>query len=331
MTKKTKNVRKGLKNGLETVRIERDIVPILGVAVDSTKRGRVLSQVTSFLEKNRTQARVGQGQEFLGNLPKLFVATPNPEIVNLASREASLRKILGQASLCVPDGIGIIMAQRFLRMQVPKFPGVTQLVLLGSGLWVGISAIIARDWLISFGETVPGRLLFEDLVSMSAKKGWKVFLLGGGQGIAEKAADIIQNSKFKTQNYNSKFKIYGEAGPRLDMNGLPLNSEEAQVEQDTIERINAFKPDFLFIGFGAPKQEYWLWRNLPKLDIKVGMVVGGTFDSIAGTVFEAPRFVSEIGLEWFWRLVTQPWRLPRILTAVFVFPLKVFIWRLRNG
>lgn len=310
-------VRNTVKSGLEMSRSERNIVPILGVCVDSTRKRRVLTKITKFLEQIDSQARVeGEG--------KLFIVTPNPEIVNLASKDTLFRSVLGQAHLSLPDGIGIIMAQKFAKLQVPKFPGVTQLALFGSGLLVGISAAVARDWLFSEGETVPGRLVFEDLVMISAKRGWKVFLLGGAPGVAEKAAE----------NFLGKYaalRVDWAVGPRLGHSGKPLNEGEARVEYDTVARINTFKPDLLFVGFGAPKQEYWLARNLPRLDVRVGMVVGGAFDSVAGTVIRAPQLITELGLEWLWRLVTQPWRLFRIFTAVVVFPLKVFAWRLKHG
>ena len=312
------------KLGLRRSNLERNIVPILGVPVDSTRRRGVLMKIQKFLEILAPQAQSGRSG-------KLFIVTPNPEIVNLASKDTSFRKTLGQAHLSLPDGIGIIMAQRYIVLQVPKFPVVTQLALVCVGFWIGASGLFNRRWLISAGETVPGRLVFEDLVKLASKKGWRVFLLGGGKGVAEKAAKKIQNLKIKNQNYDAKFKILGMEGPRLDMEGKPQGGGEAQIERETIEEINTFKPDLLFVGFGAPKQEYWLYRNLPKLNVRVGMVVGGTFDSVAGTVMPAPRFVTEAGLEWVWRLITQPWRIGRIFNAVVVFPLKVLIWRLKHG
>lgn len=316
-------MRKALETGQKTTRIDREIVPILGVPVDSTTKRRVLRFLEDFLSSPSGRRSKNAFQAQNGREAKLFVTTPNPEIVNLALKEPLFRQVLGHAHLNLPDGIGIIMAQRFLKMQVPKFPVVTQLAILCIGIWVGISAVINRKWLFASGETVPGRLIFEDLVKLAEKNRWKIFLLGGKLGVAGKAVR-------KLLGENGELQVDFSEGPLLGMDGSPRDSGQAQIERETIAKINAFSPDILFVGFGAPKQEYWLKRNLPRLHTRVGMVVGGTFDSIAGTVISAPRWITESGFEWGWRLVTQPWRLPRIFNAVIVFPLKVFTWRLKN-
>ena len=78
--------------------------------------------------------------------------------------------------------------------------------------------------------------------------------------------------------------------------------------------------DILFVAFGAPRQEEWIAQHLEELPVKFAMAVGGTFDYLSGKTPRAPRIVRAIGLEWLFRLVTQPWRIKRQLALpVFVY------------
>lgn len=78
--------------------------------------------------------------------------------------------------------------------------------------------------------------------------------------------------------------------------------------------------DILFVAFGSPKQEKWIHENLNKIDVKVAIGVGGAFDFISGNVKRAPKWMRRLGLEWLFRLVTQPWRWRRqTALAKFVF------------
>lgn len=69
--------------------------------------------------------------------------------------------------------------------------------------------------------------------------------------------------------------------------------------------------DILFVAFGAPKQEFWISENLEKLPVKIAVGVGGAFDYISGKTPRAPGFIRNIGLEWLFRLIVQPWRIKR--------------------
>ena len=91
-----------------------------------------------------------------------------------------------------------------------------------------------------------------------------------------------------------------------------------------LAKINKARPDYLFVGLGAPKQEKWIYHNLPKMpSVKLAMGVGGAFDYISGRVKRAPRFMRSLGLEWLYRLIRQPWRFPRIVTAVLKFGWRI--------
>jgi N-acetylglucosaminyldiphosphoundecaprenol N-acetyl-beta-D-mannosaminyltransferase len=84
----------------------------------------------------------------------------------------------------------------------------------------------------------------------------------------------------------------------------------------------------LFVAFGSPRQETWIAKNLPRIpNVKRAIGVGGSFDFLSGRVRRAPRWLQRIGLEWFWRLLVQPWRAGRIVTATIRFPLYVLRFR----
>jgi N-acetylglucosaminyldiphosphoundecaprenol N-acetyl-beta-D-mannosaminyltransferase len=80
-----------------------------------------------------------------------------------------------------------------------------------------------------------------------------------------------------------------------------------------VERINAAGADILFVAYGAPEQDKWIARNLPRLRVKMAMGVGGSLDFAAGIVPRAPLAWQRAGLEWLYRLALQPWRIRRML------------------
>lgn len=153
------------------------------------------------------------------------------------------------------------------------------------------------------GTRVTGTDLMIRLCELAAKKGYSIFLLGGRNGAAEEAAKRL---KMRFANLN----IVGTC------------------EGDSPEGIIA--ADFLFVAYGAPKQERWIAENLSQIPVKVAMGVGGAFDFIAGKRKRAPRLLRRLGLEWLWRLVQEPQRLPRILNAAVKFPLLVFLHKFKS-
>lgn len=285
--------------------LERKIVPVLEIALDSTSREGALSRAWG-----------------LGSLEKRkLVVTPNPEIILAGSRDKKLAQILNSADLAVPDGVGAVLAMRYLTLQAPRNPILRAPVVFLQGIVAGLAWFLDREWIQEASEVVPGRWLFEELVRKSAKERKKVFLLGGKGGVAERA---LKHLNVKWPMLNAKF----DAGPLLDSKGAPVGAKEETIEKDIIRDINRFKPHFLFVGFGHPKQEKWLARNLPRLNVGVAMTVGGAFDYLAGQVLPPPHFLPGLGFEWLWRLVIQPWRFRRIIAAVITFPWKVYWYKL---
>ncbi len=145
-------------------------------------------------------------------------------------------------------------------------------------------------------ERVPGSDLVPRLSAEAAQRGWRVFYLGAAPGVAEKAAAIL------TARH-----------PGLMVAGCYAGSPALDEEDAIVARIQASQADLLFVAYGAPRQDLWLQRNLARTGAKVGMGVGGSFDFIAGVRKRAPRWIQRIGLEWFHRLLAEPWRWRRQL------------------
>ena len=125
----------------------------------------------------------------------------------------------------------------------------------------------------------------------------KIFLLGGVEGVAEQAGQQI-NNKLNRQ------MVVGTYSPSF---GFEKNDVECQ---KIVKLINQSGATVLAIGVGAPKQEKWidLYRKQLK-NIKIFLPIGATIDFEAGWVNRAPKWMSEVGLEWFYRLLSEPKRL----------------------
>lgn len=113
-----------------------------------------------------------------------------------------------------------------------------------------------------------------------------VGLFGAKPGVAEKTSDCLR-------------KMYP---------GLHISYASDKWDPS---KFKASAVDILFVALGSPKQERWIYEHLNELPVKVVMGVGGAFDMISGRTKRAPEFLQNIGLEWLWRLILQPWRIKR--------------------
>ncbi|MGF1512398.1 MAG: WecB/TagA/CpsF family glycosyltransferase [Elainellaceae cyanobacterium] len=143
---------------------------------------------------------------------------------------------------------------------------------------------------------VNGTDLFETLCKVSAEQGFKVFLLGGRPGAAEAAADILQ------KRY-SGLQVVGTYCPPY---GFESNKEELNLINSKLQQA---KPQLLFVGLGAPKQEKWIYDNCQELEVPMSIGIGVSFELISGMVKRAPLIMQKLGLEWLFRLIMEPRRL----------------------
>jgi len=159
----------------------------------------------------------------------------------------------------------------------------------GKGLRIGTDIVC----------NTPGIDLMEALIKLAEEKGLTTGFLGGRGEVAQMTANCL------IKKY-SKLKV-------------TFVSEEPNVMLSGTKDI-----DLLFVAFGHPKQEKWIFENLKKIPVKVAMGVGGAFDFFSGRVPRAPLWVRNLGLEWLFRLVVQPWRIKRQFALL---KYLVLIWR----
>jgi N-acetylglucosaminyldiphosphoundecaprenol N-acetyl-beta-D-mannosaminyltransferase len=171
----------------------------------------------------------------------------------------------------------------------------------------GIGLNLAARWTgQQLGSRVPGVELCERLALLSVQRGYRIYLLGAAPGVAEATAAALER----------RF-------PGVVIAGCFAGSPRAEDEAAIRERLRAARPDILLVAYGAPQQDLWIARQQPQLNIPVALGVGGAFDYLSGRVVRAPRWMRQLGLEWLFRLIRQPWRWKRIWTAVVRFPLAV--------
>jgi N-acetylglucosaminyldiphosphoundecaprenol N-acetyl-beta-D-mannosaminyltransferase len=125
-------------------------------------------------------------------------------------------------------------------------------------------------------------------------KKYKVFYLGAKQHVIEKAVK-------KTSQILPSFEVVGYA------NGYYYEKDENEL----VERINLTNADILFVGTGFPKQESFIYKHRKNLSPLVKITVGGSFDVIAGVLKRAPLWMQKLGIEWFFRLIQEPFRIKR--------------------
>ena len=206
---------------------------------------------------------------------KTFVVTINPEILMIALEDKDYENVLKSADLALADGIGVVWAAKL------------------------------------FGKSFKGRVHGSDLVEKVCEEVSKqpitVGFLGGRGNVAERTAERLAK---KFPGLKVAFAI--EEWPE---NKSKIKNQKSKISDGERDKSPSDTPrcDILFVAFGPPKQEKWIYENLPKIDVKVATGVGGAFDFVSGRVPRAPRFVRSLGLEWLFRLIIQPWRWRRQL------------------
>jgi len=129
------------------------------------------------------------------------------------------------------------------------------------------------------------------LMKHAASEGWRVYYLGGKRGVAAQAAELL----------------------RREVAGLNLDTHHGYFTETEIpgilDQIRQFQPQVLMVGMGMPRQEHWVMDHLDRLDVNVILTVGACFDYLAGAIPTPPRWMGRVGLEWLYRLVSEPRRL----------------------
>ncbi|MCL5432813.1 MAG: WecB/TagA/CpsF family glycosyltransferase [Patescibacteria group bacterium] len=229
-----------------------------------------------------------------------YIVTPNPEILVYANKHKEFQKILNNARLALPDGIGV--------------------------KWAG--KLLGRK----FKQKITGVDFMKNVCEKIAEKPITVGLMGGRDGVAERTAECLRKKYpglrigFVGEEWDTGRSSHYSDDARKAFskpNNITRSLNESRLQKESNRKVGAVSTfsssengqstgiDILFVAYGFPKQEIWMSENIDKLPVKVMMGVGGAFDYISGKVPRAPKWVQKIGLEWFYRLIRQPWRLKR--------------------
>jgi N-acetylglucosaminyldiphosphoundecaprenol N-acetyl-beta-D-mannosaminyltransferase len=192
------------------------------------------------------------------------VFTPNVDHIVEFQDNARLQEAYEAASLSLVDGMPIVWASRLLGEPLP--------------------------------EKVSGSDVVEPLARRAASRGWRVFLLGASEGIAEQARQRLEEQVPGIQ-------IVGTLSPRVDMR------EPAEQRAPIRDAVKRAAPDVVLVAFGAPKQELWIHESREALAPAVLLGIGASLDFLAGAIPRAPSWMSNNGLEWLYRLSREPRRL----------------------
>ncbi len=156
-------------------------------------------------------------------------------------------------------------------------------------------------------QNVNGTDMFPRLCEAMAEAGRSLFLLGARPGVAEAVADWVRREH-----------------PGVRIAGVQHGYYPPEETGEVLERIRSSRPDLLLVAFGAPRQELWLQEHLEASGATVGIGVGGLFDFYSGRTRRAPRWMRDIGLEWFYRFLQEPGRMwKRYFVGNFTFLARV--------
>lgn len=262
----------------------RGAASVLGISIDALTMPELLAELREDLKRGKRQ----------------WVATVNNEMLVQADRDRKYHALLASADRRIADSAGVVWAAYHARVGGGYVRAFGQLVRMA------INPAGVRGELPG---TIPGSDLSVELAGMCEEFGYRMQLVGSGPGVAAAAASELR----------TRF-------PKLQVNAT--EGGRGTAAEDSTIRATIGQADVILVAYGPPKQDLWISRNLSKLSKPVVVVgVGGTLDYLAGgrpvnggrPASMPPAWIRHRGFEWAWRLVTQPRRLKRIITAVPVF------------
>lgn len=249
------------------------------VVLGNNKRIKILNSYVDVLTMQQTIKIV---EKYITTKTPLHLMGVNADKINEMNTNKLLRKIVNKCGVINADGASVVLASRFLGLPLP--------------------------------ERVAGIDLMQELVSLSAQKGYSIYLLGAKENIVKKTGNVLK-----------------EKFPKLNIAG-EHNGYFSDDKWDTLAKeLDKSKPDIVFVGITSPKKEY-LIEYLQNKGIKsVFMGVGGSFDVISGYIPRAPKWMRKSNLEWLFRVSQEPRRLfKRYFVGNFKFIKDVAKERLNN-
>lgn len=235
-----------------------DRVKLFGIAIDRL----TLDQATHRV--------LGWALDDTADGPCRYVVTPNVDHAVMYQHDARLRDAYRDAAMVVADGAPLVAVSRVLGKKLPER--------------------------VAGSDLAPKLIAAADAASHEGTRRMRLFLLGAGPGVADRAA----------------FRI-GQQWPGVDPVGTycpPLGFEKDDDENERIlAAIADAAPDVVLVGLGAPKQELWVSRFHHRIPARVALCVGATIDFLGGEKKRSPKWMQQCGLEWAHRLATEPRRL----------------------
>lgn len=196
-----------------------------------------------------------------------------------------------QSYVCVTGAHGIMECQNDKRLR--QIHNAAGMVTPDGMPLVWVARLLGRKRI----ERVYGPDLMRRMTAVSAERAYRQFYYGGAPHVAEKLRDALTRAYPKLQV--------------ADVLCPPFRELTEEEEQETVEIINAAKPDIVWVGLSTPKQEFWMADHISRIHAPVMIGVGAAFDFLAGTKRQAPVWVQRTGLEWMFRLYSEPRRLWR--------------------
>jgi len=211
------------------------------------------------------------------------IFTPNAEMLVEAQRNPDFQRVLNTSDLSLCDSVGVSI---FARGKVTRVTGVD---------------------------------FMNDLLALADKDEKSVYFLGSqNDSVLKKLVDRVITQY-------PRVRIVGfDTGPLFSIKDGAITFAtdlDAQQNQEVIDTIKRTRPGMLFVAFGHGKQEVWIDTyadHIPHTSVMMG--VGGSFDYLSGMTPRAPQWMRKMGFEWLYRLIREPKRFKRIITAVIIFP-----------
>ena len=221
------------------------------------KRITILNTTIDVLDTKETIELV---EKYVKTKTPLHLMGVNADKINEVNENELMKKIVNSCGIINADGASVVLASKHLGMPLP--------------------------------ERVAGIDLMQDLVKLSADKGYSIYLLGAKQEVVEKTAEVLK-----------------ERHSKLNIVGIHNGYFKEDYWKEISKELKKKKPDFVFVGITSPMKEYLIEFLQNDGNKCVFMGVGGSFDVISGNIPRAPKWMQKCNLEWLFRVIQEPRRL----------------------
>lgn len=221
------------------------------------KRITILNTIIDVLNTKETIDLV---EKYVKTKTPLHLMGVNADKINEVNENELMKKIVNSCGIINADGASVVLASKHLGMPLP--------------------------------ERVAGIDLMQDLVKLSAAKGYSIYLLGAKQEVVEKTAEVLK-----------------ERHNKLNIVGIHNGYFKEDYWKEISKELKKKKPDFVFVGITSPMKEYLIEFLQNDGNKCVFMGVGGSFDVISGNIPRAPKWMQKCNLEWLFRVIQEPRRL----------------------